>query len=405
MQPKERYDRSDIRRLNAVSVLNQLRRNGALSRGNIASRLGLTRATVSNIVSDLIDRDLITETEYVEGAIGRPGLLLQLNANWGCMIAVEIDLDSISVVLANMGMEFIWREDHPLSADSSTEEALLLASSLVEQAVLRGSDKGLNCFGICVAWAGLVNRELGELAYGPISRWEHVPLKHDWEERFKVPVYLENEAHVAAIGAHHVGEAQGVDNLIYLSLGVGLAAGVFVDGVLIRGKQGYAGQVGHTRFLSNDITCACGKTGCWVTEVGASALRRKLEQAGVDLQPDNESGVDWMEQVLQRVTAGDSCTTKVLVGVGQQLGMGLARLVQSFNPSVIIVGGRMGSLMHFVKPAIHEALQKETLPNMAESLELIVSTSVENHLTGCLATVFDAVMKDPPFLQSSEKVS
>ena len=99
MSAKQRYDRSDIRRLNAVNVLEQLRVPGVLSRAKIASNLGLTRATVSNIVAALIASGLVSETEYMVGGAGRPGLSLELNPRAGCMVAVEIDLDRISIVM------------------------------------------------------------------------------------------------------------------------------------------------------------------------------------------------------------------------------------------------------------------------------------------------------------------
>jgi predicted NBD/HSP70 family sugar kinase len=186
-----------------------------------------------------------------------------------------------------------------------------------------------------------------------------------------------------------------VDNLIFLSLGVGMAAGVFVDGSLLRGKQGYAGQIGHTRFSNNGITCSCGKQGCWVTEIGASALLRKLTAEGVEIPHEVDSGIDWLDLVLSRAQAGDPRVLRVLNVVGRQIGQGAARLVQTFNPSVLIVGGRMGKLMQLVEPAIRAALLDETLPSMAESLDLVVSGSGEDHLMGCLATVYDSMMKNP----------
>ncbi|MFQ3241778.1 MAG: putative NBD/HSP70 family sugar kinase [Lentimonas sp.] len=395
MPIKQRYDRGDIRRMNAVSVLNQLRLNGPLSRANIAGELGLTRATVSSIVADLIEASLVNETEYVGGRAGRPGLLLDLNPNCGCMIAVEIDLDRISLVLANLGRETLWRVNVSVDMAAGPRVVMAQAAELVEQALQRGLDVGLKCFGICVALAGLVDHVSGVLAYGPTSGWEDVSLRADWEARFSVPVTVENEAHAGAIGVHHFGERSGVKNLIYLSIGVGLAAGVFVDGALLRGKQGFAGQVGHTLFTHDGIDCGCGKRGCWVTEIGASAIVRKLADAGVEVSAGSGDGVDWVELVAAKVQAGDPGVLAVLDGVGRQVGLGLARLVQTFNPSLVVVGGRLGGLMCLVDPAIREAMLAETLPYMADSLELVVHDSGEDQLQGCLATVFDGLMKNP----------
>jgi predicted NBD/HSP70 family sugar kinase len=400
MSNQQKYDRGDIRRLNAVSVLNQLRVNGALSRANIASALGLTRATVSNIVAALIEPGLVLETEFTVGGAGRPGLLLKLNPQAGCMVAVEIDLDRISLVLANMGRETLWRVDVPVNMAAEPQVVMAQAAELVEQALQRGLDVGLKCFGICVALAGLVDHVSGVLAYGPTSGWEDVSLCADWESRFGVLVAVENEAHAGAIGVHHFGDRPGVRNLIYLSLGVGLAAGVFMDGVLVRGKQGFAGQVGHTLFTPDGIDCSCGKRGCWVTEIGASAVARKLADAGVEISEGSGDGVDWVELVTAKAQAGDPSVLAVLDGVGRQVGRGLSRLVQTFNPSQVVVGGRLGGLMSLVEPAIREAMLAETLPYMATSLQLAVHASGEDQLQGCLATVFDGLMKNPAIGES-----
>lgn len=399
MSNQQRYDRGDIRRLNAVSVLNQLRVNGALSRANIASVLGLTRATVSNIVSDLIAASLVQETEYVEGAAGRPGLLLALNPNCGCMIALEIDLDRISLLVTNAGQEALWREDVQLEVGASADATLSIAVGLVELALECGRKQSLSCLGISVAWAGLVNSDDGKLAYGPTSGWSDIPLRADWEARFNVPVYVENEAHAAAIGMHHFGAKPGVRNLIYLSLGVGLGAGVYVDGSLLRGKHGYSGQVGHTHFADNGIACSCGKQGCWVTEIGFSAVLRKLNEVGVEL-PAVDSEMDELGLVYEMAKEGDARVLGVLDLVGRQLGQGAALLVQTFNTSQVIFGGRMGKLMDLVGSSVREALLEQTLPYMSEELEVVFRASDEDQLIGGLATVFDVLMKNP--LRGSE---
>ncbi len=395
MANQAKYDRSDIRRLNGISVLDQLRRNGPMSRANIAAQLGLTRATVSNIVAEFIEASLIQETEYVGGGAGRPGLMLNLDANCGSMIGLEIDLDRISILLTNVGQQQIWAKHVPLPLNSPPDTALGIAEDLLQQALQISKHNKLECFGICVALAGLVNRELGQLAYGPTSGWEHIPLKADWEKRFKVPVYIENEAHAGAIGAYHFGPARGKRNIIYLSMGVGLAAGIFADGSLLRGKQGFAGQVGHTRFTENAITCGCGKQGCWVTEIGAAAVYRKLTAAGVELADEKDSGIDWLERACQLAGQQDAVVLEVLDSVGRQVGQGLAKMVLTFNPSLLIVGGRMGGLMKHAESGIRQGLMEDVLPYMKESLELVVSDDRDEQLKGCLATVFDFIMKNP----------
>lgn len=395
MVKKKRYDRGDIRRLNAVSVLDQLR-EGSLSRARIAEQLGLTRATVSSIVTDLLKADLVKETDYLEGGTGRPGLQLELNHDAACVIALEIDLDRLSLVLANAGKEVVYRKDIPLPLGMPLEEGISLAEDLLSEAVEKGLDTYKRCFGICLAWAGLVNRSRGELAYGPSSGWENVPIKQRWEAKFGIPVFVENEAHTGAIGAHLSGQGKGKRNMIFLSLGVGLAAGIIVDGILLRGKQGFAGQVGHTHFTSNGIKCHCGKSGCWVTEIGASAIIRKLEQAGMRFSEEEKSGTRWIERIEQAMQQQDPVVTEVLSGIGTQIGLGLTRLVHTFNPSMILIGGRLGKLFHPVEPAILSGLSSSALSHMTQPLKVQVSESDDDQLIGCMDTVIDSVMNNPP---------
>lgn len=395
MVRQDRYDRKDIRRLNAVSVLNQLKVHGALSRANIASRLGLTRATVSSIVAELIAASFVLETDFVEGQSGRPGLLLRLNPHCGSIVAVEIDVDCISVMLTDFGQERLWVDTVLMSTDLSVEEGLAIARGLVDQALVKSKERGLCCLGIGVAWAGLVNRDTGQLVYGPTSRWEDVPLKEVWSEAFGVPVFVENEAHAAAVGAFHFDNLEDVGDLIYLSLGVGLGAGIIVNGNLLRGGQGYAGQVGHTPFAQDGHPCSCGKRGCWISEVGSVAVLRKLSEAGVELDAMDRAQKDWIDRVNGLAESGDERVLEVLREVGLQIGRGMTRLVDTFNPTRIIIGGRLGRIIRFALPAVESVLKKDSMHLMGDALVLSVSESEEDSLLGCVASVFDAVMNNP----------
>ncbi|MCH6255059.1 ROK family transcriptional regulator [Puniceicoccaceae bacterium K14] len=394
---QDKYDRKDIRRLNAVNVLNQLRINRELSRANIAAKLGLTRATVSNIVSELIAAGLLLEAEYLEGQSGRPGLLLQLNPNFGAMIALEIDVDRVVIMLTNFKQVRLWRQSVAMPKGASVDTGLGLAEGLLSRALKIAKDKALRCLGIGVAWAGLVNRNSGELAYGPTSRWENVPLRQVWEDKYGLPVYVENEAHAAAIGMYHFNNDAEKNDIVYLSLGVGLGAGVIIDGNLLRGRQGYAGQVGHVSHSPNGHPCSCGKTGCWITEVGAVAILRELSNANVSVNHDASDEVAWIDQVCEMAEAGDEAVLSTLANIGQHLGEGIARLVETFNPSSVIVGGRLGKVIKYASPSIAEVLKNRPMHAMGESVELTVSCSEEDSLVGCLASVFDAAMKNPVF--------
>jgi predicted NBD/HSP70 family sugar kinase len=392
---QQKFDRSDIRQLNTISVLNQLRRKGLLSRAQIAAELGLTRATVSKIALDLLDAAFLVETHFTEGGAGRPGMLLNLNAKYGCIVAVEIDLDRVSIAVADFSQKIFWREEKLLDTSVSAVESLKYIEGLIDEALAVGSEKMLSCLGIGVAWAGLVAHEEGRLVYGPSSGWKDIGLKGFWGDRFGVPVYVENEANAAAIGSHYTENSAQNSDLIYVSLGAGLAAGVISEGRLLRGHTGFAGQVGHVPFLDNGVTCSCGRKGCWVTEIGARAVLRKLANAGVDIPAKPEQEGDPLDMVLSQTNGGEPAVREVLSEVGQRFARGAAQLVQTFNPSSLVLGGRLGPMMKLVETEIQESLRILALPGMMEDFDFRVSDSGEDPLIGCLAIVHDAILNDP----------
>ncbi|MEM9445323.1 MAG: ROK family transcriptional regulator [Verrucomicrobiota bacterium] len=403
LKNQTRYDRVDIRRLNSVGVLNQLRKNGSLSRAEIAEKQGLTRATVSNIVADLIEADLVKETHYKEGFAGRPGLLLELNANCGCMIGVEMNLHRITVVLSNMGQDFIWRSERFLEHEIKQDDYIKEAELLVQRALAQAEKKTLKCRGLCVAWAGLVNYEKGILAHGPLFGWNNVPLKAMWEEKFNIPIHLINEAHAGAVGAYLFGNQEKVRNIIYLSVGVGMAAGIYVDGQLLLGESGFAGQIAHVPFVENGHVCGCGKRGCWITEVGAKAIIRKLCDAGVDFTERNRLRIDWINEATSLIESKDERMLKVLQDVGTKLGQGIARLVHVFNPELIIIGGDLRELIAHMQDSIKISIDNQILEHMSEGFAIEISESEDDQLMGCIATIYYAVMENPPIREAAHQ--
>lgn len=392
---QQRFDRSDIRQFNTLSVLNQICRKGALSRAQIASELGLTRATVSKITLDLLDASFLAETHLTEGGAGRPGMLLNLNAAYGCMVAVEIDLDRVSIAVADFSRTIFWREEKRLKPDASAGASLRSIAGLIDAALAAGAARQLRCLGIGVAWAGLVAHDEGLLVYGPSSGWKDIRLKTLWEDRFDVPVYVENEANAAAIACQHLDNHPQEADLIYLSLGSGLAAGLISEGRLLRGRMGFAGQVGHVPFSNNGITCSCGRKGCWVTEIGSAAVLRKLAGQGMPPLDDASCGKDPLQQVLEKALSREAAVWQVLIEVGQQLALGAAQLVHALNPATLVIGGRLGQLFKLVEAEMRESLDALALPGMLADFKFQVSASGEDPLFGCLAIVHDAVLNDP----------
>src|SRR5512138_3368909 len=287
-------DQEKVRKVNKSIVLNMLRLHAPISRAQVANLTGLNRGTVSNIVNVLIDEGLVFEDEQKGTGIGRPAISLGLRPEGGAVIGVEIGVDFIAVLLTNFVAEKIWEIRIQTDPSKSQTEIIGQAEQLIDQALLIASEQRLRPLGVGVGLPGLVNVHQGNLIMAPNLHWMNVPLRLMWNQRFHLPIYIENEANLSALGEYYFGVARNVENFIYLSAGIGLGGGIMMGGKLFRGGHGYAGEIGHIQRDPMGEQCECGRIGCWETQVGQRAVllrvKKELETHSDQLLLDACSG-------------------------------------------------------------------------------------------------------------------
>ena len=396
-------DQALIRKLNTAILLDALRRFAPLSRADLAARTGLNRSTVSIIINNLIENGLIQETDLQSSKIGRPGMQLELNPRGGFAIGLELGVDFISVILSDFAAQVLWREQthsHP-----NEDQIIILdhAANLTQQALDFGLSQGLRPLGIGVGVPGLVDLRQGKLIFAPNLHWSNVPLRLIWSQRFNLPVFVENEANAAALGEYYFGTAQGVNNFLYLSAGIGLGAGIVLDGKLYRGSNGYASEVGHITVEPNGELCGCGKRGCWETQVGPRAVlrrvRKTLEDGATSLLFDLVAGdLEHLsfERVVQAADQGDSVALSALQEVGERLGIGVANLVNIFNPELIVLGGALNRASTILLPIVERLISENALPPACENVRVVASAhGTDACLMGAIALVMEDILREP----------
>jgi predicted NBD/HSP70 family sugar kinase len=386
----KKADQLTIRRLNMAAILKLLRERGTLARADLAKELGMTRNTASNIVNDLLNAGLVVETKYRRERAGRPGLLLELAPTGGFAVAVEIDISRMIALVIDFKGTQLWEEASEVDPDRPKEEIMAEAEELVRSALDWGRANNLNPLGIGLGLAGLVDAEGGELTYAPTLKWEQVPFKAIWEERFSLPVHLDNEANTSALGYHAYADRFTSRNLCYLSIGAGMAAGLILDGHLFRGSGGFAGQAGHMKIKPEGTRCSCGDHGCWVTEVGLPALSRKTGQKEVNLAA-----------VVQRLRSGDTEITAVVNEMAEMLGLGIANMVNLFNIETVVLGGALRPLLPFMIEQARATVQARALPQPGRQARIKVSGRDDDSVYGAACLVLDAIMNDPVALVRS----
>lgn len=393
-----------VRRLNTAIILDCLRLNAPLSRADISSHTGLNRSTVSSIVNELVKGRLVRETEFQKDRLGRPGLSLELSPDGACAIGVQMGVDFISVMLADFVAKPIWSKR--ITIDSNVEQMLFIQSigDLIQEALKQTKRQKSKPLGIGVGVPGSVDLRQGKIVLAPNLQWHDVPLRDILAKRFDLPVFAENDANASALGEYYFGIARRVNNFIFLTADVGIGGGIVMDGKLFRGNRGYAGEVGHMSFDPHGELCGCGRRGCWESIVSPRSVIRKIRSS---LEKDSATSLihDLVQGQLDRITfdlvlqaadANDSLALDTLREVARWLGIGIANLVNIFNPELIVLGGALARANQVMAPIVEATVHENALKQTHESLKIATSLFGEEAcVVGAAAIVLDEILRYP----------
>ncbi len=402
-------DQSLVRQINLSVIMHQLRKNAPVSRAALAQTTGLNKTTVSSLVHELIQRKFVREVGYESpgrGA-GRLAMLLTLNPDAGYIVSAEIGVDCISVICTNFTPEIVWRSQVNINGTMSQRVMLDHALALLHQAVEEGEKTAGRLLGLAVGVPGLVDLNSGILLFAPNPGWKNIPLRSILEEEFHCLVFVENEASMAALGEHYYGAAQGFEEVLYISAGIGVGGGLIHNGHVYRGTSGVAGEVGHMVFNPEGELCSCGSRGCWETEVSQRALFRTIEQAleeGRSSQAAEPAGGDLqnlsLPLVVQAARSGDAVCLEALEKTGRLLGKGAASLVNALNPELVILGGPLSLAGEFLLPLIEEELDRCALPWPRMATRAVKAQhGLDACVLGGVAMVYQAILADPDIIQ------
>jgi glucokinase-like ROK family protein len=395
-------DQEKVRKVNRSLVLNTLRLHAPISRAQVANVTGLTRGTVSNIVNVLIEDGLVFEDKLQDSKIGRPSILLGLRPDGGAVIGVEIGVDFISVLLTNFVAETLWEIRVQTSLSQSQTEIINQAEKYIDQALEIAKEQTLRPLGIGVGLPGLVNVRQGTLIIAPNLHWKNLPLRLMWNQRFHLPIYIDNEANLSALGEYYFGIARNVDNFIYLTSDIGLGGGIVIDGRLFRGGHGYGGEIGHIQRNPQGEQCGCGRVGCWETQIGPRAVLRRVQkefqtnhdQLLLDACSGNLDNLTF-DLVVKFALSGDLICRQAIEEVAVNLGVGIADLVNIFNPDLIVLGGAFIQGKEILQSIIEKTIFSNALQPSTDNLRIEFSKrSAEACVLGAVAVVLDDILRE-----------
>ncbi|MBI5298307.1 MAG: ROK family transcriptional regulator [Chloroflexi bacterium] len=403
MELKTTADQALMREMNLSLVLRRIHNEAPLSRAQIAVETGLNKSTVSSLVEELMALDLIRETGQNSVGAGRPATLLEINRHVGGILGIELGVDFVAVALTDFLGKILWRKN--ASADPAYEKTLNQLFHLTQEAINASREMSLPLLGLGLATPGTVDLNEGMLIFAPNLHWHNVPLRKVFAERTGLKVFVENDANAAAVAEHLFGIARQSTDYIFVFAGVGIGGGFFLNGELYRGKNGYAGEIGHSPIMVEPIQapCHCGNRGCWETYANQYSIIQRV-QARLDVKRSSIIPALMAEQnaplslplIKQAADAGDVEALGSFSEAGSALGQGLSTIINFLNPEKIILGGPLTIAAPHMLPSISSAVTRHCLPEIGKKVSVELSQfGPDASLIGAVALVVDDIMSHP----------
>jgi predicted NBD/HSP70 family sugar kinase len=402
-------DHVSLRRNNLSVVLRHVRESGPKSRARIAADTGLNKATVSSLVAELVERGLLREgSADSTRALGRPGQLVELDGSGVCGVGAEVNVDYLAVTALDLAGDTVVERRVPVDvAHLQPGTTLDRLADLIRQALDAVEARSGQLAGVTLAVPGLVRGDTGALSLAPNLGWGELEVAAEMRARLGDPSYsllIDNEANLAALAAYSELRKDGpVQDLVLLTGAVGVGGGVVSNGHLLRGGRGYSGEVGHMPVAPPGRICGCGRTGCWETVVGLSAL---LHQATDSDDPVRDPSLDVEQRlagITQRAEDGDARTLQALKDVGAWLGIGGAILVNILNPDVLVLGGYFAALGPWLKAPLEQAIRDRVIAPDGGGCRVVRSElGFAAAVRGGAQIALDQVFVDPTMIGRAE---
>ena len=373
---------SDDRLDALVTVLDTVRLMGASTRPEIMRRTGLGRAVTVQRVEALLDRGLFAEDGLAASSGGRSPRAVRFNAGVGHILVADLGATSIGVGLADLAGNLIEQREEPADITAGPDAILLRVEELMENLRERAGGRSGDLWGIGIGVPGPVEFATGRPASPPIMPgWDDYPVRERFADRYRVPVWVDNDVNMMAVGERRSGIAQAHESVVFIKIGTGIGAGILIGGRIHRGVQGSAGDVGHIQVTDDrSIVCRCGNRGCLEALAGGAALARDGTEAARTGRSAilgrllAERGRIEALDVGWAASHGDLVSRDLIANAGHRIGLMIATLVNALNPSLIVVGGGVAGIGDALIASIREAVYARSLPLATRDLILARSS-------------------------------
>lgn len=364
-----------VRAHNLSYVLNLIRDRGTITRAELMETTHLSATTISALVNVLIDSEFIHEAGIGVSSGGRRPMVLQFNYNARYLLGVDMGNTHVTAVLMNLAGQVMDSQTRHFDVMNRVSEAIELIRSVIFQLITHNGIHIEDLLGL--GWtvpAPLVDDQTGEFITYYMPAWRGVLPALKLQPYFPdLPIFMENDANAAAVAEKWWGSGRGADNLVYIKLGTGIGAGLVINGEIYRGFSGTAGEIGHTTIEANGRLCRCGNHGCMESYIGLPGIMLDA-RAGLVNDPRWADILDQINvrNVIQEARDGNPVCRQVIVNAGRYLGIGIANLLNIFNPGLVILGGELVAAGEILLHAVQESVKERTIPFDSHIEKIIV---------------------------------
>ncbi|MDG4797919.1 ROK family transcriptional regulator [Micromonospora sp. WMMD1082] len=384
----------EIRRRNAGALLRHVHLRGPASRAELAERMGLNRSTIMALTTELHRAGLVHEEPPTDtGRAGRPSLVVRPASDRWYVLAFDVAVDRLVAARVGLGGTILDRREAVRPRAGPDLRRVVAVLARFGRQLHRTAPPGATCVGLGASYCGMIRPGDGMVRYGPDLGWVDQAFGDELGRRLGLglPVAVGNEAHLGAQAEQQRGAGVGLDNLIYLHGDVGVGGGIIVGGRLLGGDGGYGCELGHMVVNPYDgRPCGCGSYGCLEAEVGERAL---LDAAG---RPAELFGRAAIRSVADDADRGDPVAQEALRRVGDWLGIGVANLINLFNPGMVVFGGMLCDMYPGAAAQVRGRIARNVLPVAREHVRLRTAALGDDAtLVGAAELAFTPLLTNP----------
>jgi predicted NBD/HSP70 family sugar kinase len=357
----------DVKSNNRQAIMQHMRRQGLVSRTQLASATRLSKATVSRILDEMLAEGLVEEVRTTKSGVGRPHILLRLAMRARYAVGIELTATLARMALTDMNARPLKQHIQPLYNQDVDQTVTELAAGVKD---LCRDLPASQLMGVGVAIPGRVDVGKGIVSMEYPAGWQDIPLAGRLSDCIGLPVVVVNQAHAAAWGEKWYGAGHQVSDLLYIRLGTSVEAGLIINDRLHFGKTLTAGAIGHMTLDLEGSLCTCGNHGCLNTVAGTPALlanvRARLKEKQTSLllgMVEGNPDMLTLEQLMQAVRAGDGLAVQAINDVGRAVGVIVASLFNLLNLEKVIIGGPLSLAGNALLLPIQDEVLRRALPS------------------------------------------